>query len=250
MVLDFTLGVTVKTRSKKTFRPGFTLIELSFSLAFYTTIVTIALATFLGILGVYSRAQNLTRTQTVARSTLDTLIKDLRTAQNVRHYALYNSNDTETGTLVNPIRDINENLRYYARDYWCITSDTNQRGYVNLWNASIGRFQLVRMANGCNTFKGYEQLVDNDVWSDTTSNPGNPGNTRSDAPGERSLKIDPVTNKDYRGLVINRIGDSDPAVWEVQVSAYSGKRVPPETSNLLDQFSASTTLKTVVSTRE
>lgn len=235
-------------------RSGFTLIELSFSITFYTMIVVVALAAFLGILGIYSKAQSLTRTQTVSRSVMDSLVRDLRTAQTVRHFALYNSKDTDTNTIPNPVLNNNDAAtianRALARDYWCIISDSTQRGYVNLWNAKAGHYVLVRMSQGCDTLQGYEQIVDNDVWTDATSNINPLAGAAASATDSGALHEDTVTGKDYRGLVIKRIGTSEPAIWRAQVSVYSGKRVPPSSADILDQFSAGTTLQTVVTTRQ
>lgn len=231
-------------------------------MAFYTAIVMVALAAFVGIFGVYSRAQSLTHTQASARSVLDVVVKDLRTAQTVRYYPQWNS--IASDGVQNPMylasnfppNNYNTNMRGRVRDYYCISSSSGQKGYANLWNVVANRYVLIRMPQGCDTFAGYEMLVDGNVWSDATATANlaelngigyaRPSDPVSD-PG--ALHLDTTTGKDYRGLVISRLGTADPAIWKVQVSVYSGKRVPPAQSNLLDQFSASTTLQTIVTTR-
>lgn len=211
-------------------RSGFTLIELTFSISFYTVIVVIALVGFIGIFNLYNRAQGITRTQLQARTAMDSLILDLRNAKTVDSYA--------TGSLSPASGD---SLAGSARDVFCLSGDGYSRGYASLYLPQTQHYHLVRMQS-CNSFTNYELLVGTDVWVNVPNGSGA-------SPGLLTGAASP--------LMITRVSTSSltpatPATWRVHLAVHRGTRVPgvPGFENISDPISAETILESVVSTRK
>lgn len=214
----------------KSGRSGFTLIELTFSISFYTMIVVTALAVFIGVLNLYNRAQGVTRTQLQSRTAMDALVRDLRNAKTIESFA--------TGAA-SPARS--DALAGSAIDVFCLSGDGFSRGYASLFMAATKRYHLVRMQS-CTSFTNYELLIGPDVWADVSS------------AGAGAAGLLPA---DRKPLQITRVTTltatpSSPAVWRVRVSAHRGTRVPgvPGQENITDPLSAETILESVVATRK
>ncbi len=227
-------------KSVKSYHPqGFTLIEITFSIAFLTMILATVLAGFIGIMGLYNRSQGLGLTATAARNSLNTLTEDLRQTTKVEFFSGPGANDTfgnaNPRSAPFPSAPI--------KTFYCLTSDTRQIGYGLVRNATSGRFHLTRFegsngANGCSSLERAQQLVGDDLWSDSSP----------------SLPEPP--SKDYRPFVITRANANpalaaDAPVWQLRVSVHRGSRIPGVSGQefLTDQFSAETTLQTTVLSR-
>ncbi len=221
---------------------GYTLLELTFAIGLLTFITMTSVAAFVGILGLYNKAQSLVRTQQETRNAIDQLTRDLRQTYTVIYRA--SSVDYQAAMGGAPLRGPISNMK----DFFCLTSeDTSfQVGYALLWRQSTGNFHLVRSAS-CQDFTNVEQTVSLDVWSDKGS--GNPvpvdgGVSESSAATPAALPMD------RRPLVISQITNTDPKVWYVRVSTYRGGGLPGTTTFDLDRFGAQTTLESVITTRQ
>lgn len=216
---------------------GFTLVEITFSIAFLTMILATVLAGFIGIMGLYNRSQGLGLTADAARNSLNVLTDDLRQTTKVEFFDNSGATDSFAGNL-------NPRPAPFTGDtktFYCLTTDTRQVGYGLVKNATSGKYHLTRFegsngANGCSSLERAQQLVGDDLWSD--SNPALPS----------------TPPNDYRPFVITRANPSlvdDAPVWQVRVSAHRGSRIPGVSGQefLTDQFSAETTLQTTVLSR-
>lgn len=237
---------------------GFTLIEITFSIAFLSMMMVSVLAGFLGVLSLYNQAQGLGRTADNARSSMSVLVSDLRQTTKVEYWPNgtdVTAKDTfmypDTTTLVNANPRVfpaaSQSLRNSIKDFYCLSSDTRQIGYALLYNNNTRKFHLARFAgaagaDGCSSFTKVEYLVDADLWSDG-------GGSNTVTPDSTALARSP---KDYRPFQISKLTRdvSAPAVWQVKVGVHRGTYIPGTTSNLItDQFSASTTFQTIVDAR-
>jgi|GEM_PF-6214880 len=222
---------------------GFTLVELTLSIAMYTFISLVAVTSFVGIFGIYNKAQSLTRTQQQARESIDSLIRDLRNTEKVEYFATSGVVDSlNASARANPADA--DALSGSIRDFYCLTSTTSgfSRGYAALYLASTNKYHLIRM-NDCTSTKNYELLIGPDTWLDAPSGgPGSPG-----------LLQPCVSGEDLRPLQIKSVVvGSQPAIWDVTVAAHRGTRVKCVLGQegIADQFSAETTLRTIVTTRK
>jgi len=131
----------VHRRHKK----GYTLLELTFSIAFLTVIVTVSLVSFIGIFGIYSKAQSLTRTQEEARKAMDSLTRDLRQTLSITPIT------TAAGaTIANGV---------------CLNTGVRQIGYAQVLVPELGYYVLAR-SDDCATFATPKYVMSTDVWSD------------------------------------------------------------------------------------
>lgn len=212
---------------------GFSLLELTFSIAFYTFIVLTAVTSFIGIFGIYNKSQNLTRTQLQSRAALDTLVRDLRNTE-LRSFS---------ASPVGPLASDPGGLASRLSSIFCLTaSDGFVKAYAALYLPETQHFHLIRMQN-CDTTVGYEMLIGPDTWLDDPV--GASQNTPGDLANSGDLNAVPLQ-------ITQLNGGSTPKVWQVTVAAHSGSRVKtlPGQQDLVDQFSAETTLQTVVTTRK
>lgn len=190
-------------------RGGYTLLELTLSIAFYTMIVTIALAGFIGIFGIYNKAQSLTRTQEEARRGIDALTRDLRLTR-----------DVTVGTVAVP----------NVRKYYCLSIGTNSVGY-GLQNLGSNVYALVR-ANSCSAagFASATLATSSDVWVDR--------DPLWDVDGAQDpFVIAPVVT-----------ATNGPTVWQVRLGVFRGVSAPGKTSFVVgsDMFGAGTVLQSLV----
>lgn len=170
-------------------RSGYTLVELTFSLGIYTALVVSALVGFLGILGIYNKAQSLTRVQQETRKALDIVSRDLREAR-----------------LVSPVSTSSSLINGYCLQN---TSTGLQVAYGQaLIPGRPGYLGLVR-SESCNPSSA-DQLVfitATDVWTDRSPNGFDAAN--------RSFVISNVTS-----------ASSSSKVWKVRVGAFRGNSAP------------------------
>lgn len=200
-------------------RPGFTLVELLFSISFLAALVLGATISYVNILGIYNRAQGLTRTQTAARSAMDTLTRDLSRTDAVQ---------APTDATPPPVPVDRPNGVTGVRDYHCLVDSRSniRRAYALLSLSSDNNWHLARMQD-CTSLNNYQVLIDSPTWSDTAAGTGCEVLTISDS---------------TRGT------NAQPKVWEVTVRASHGLRNPcgPADANLGDTLAASTILRTHV----
>jgi type II secretory pathway pseudopilin PulG len=191
-------------------RGGYTLLELTLSIAFYTVIVTIALVGFVGIFGIYNKAQSLTRTQEEARRGIDALSRDLRLA---------NSAVLETGPIPNILK------------YYCLSIGTNNIGY-GLKDLGSNVYALVR-ANSCDSagFTNATLVTSSDVWVERTP-------------------LWSTTPVDQSPFVISQVetATNGPKVWQVRLGVFRGLSAPGKSNFVIgaDMFGAGTVLQSLV----
>lgn len=196
-------------------RSGYTLIELMFSIAFLSALVLGATISFVNILGIYNRAQGLTRTQDAARDSLDTISRDLV------HTTDYIT--TPAPSLSDGITDIS--------DFYCLRDieGASEKGYA-LLQLSDRNYHLARLQD-CSSTANYQLLVPSPTWSKSTTIAGGVQNSScTDA------------------LQIESLPNVEPKVWRVTVRVSHGDRDPcgAANENLGDTRAASTVLTTHV----
>jgi Tfp pilus assembly protein PilW len=202
----------MKTRLLHRKRGGYTLLELTLSIAFYTVIVTIALVGFIGIFGIYNKVQGLTRTQEETRKGMDALTRDLRQT---------------TGVTYPVVSDV--------RHAHCLTVDNNQPvGYGLKRVGATDQYALAR-STSCTDYANAVFVTSTDVWSD--KNP-----FFQDA-GTQPLQISAVTTAGS--------GGSGPKVWQVRFATFRGISAPTMTSynSATNQFGAGTMLQSLIVAR-
>lgn len=200
---------------------GYTLLELTFSIAFYTMIVTTALIGFIGIFGIYNKAQSITRTQEEARKAMDTLTRDLRQTNNLL---------AVTPEAGQPI---------LANSSYCLNVGGQQVGYGLKLLTDKNHYVLVRSSTappGKSPCQNYDQaalVTSSDVWTD--KDPFFP-------PTSDPFVIDQVSGT----------GGIGPVVWQVRFGVYRGVSAPTMSnfSVATDQFGAGTMLQSIVTSRE
>lgn len=193
-------------------RGGYTLLELTLSIAFYTVIVTIALAGFIGIFGIYNKAQGLTRTQEETRKGMEALVRDLRQT---------------TSLTTTPVPS---GILYHH----CLSVGTQQVGYGLKQVGTSGIYSLARTTI-CNNYDNAEFVTSTDVWSER-------GAIRFPS-GAYPLEISPVaTTSDGSG----------PAVWQVRFGSFRGPTAPSRSdfNPAVNQFGAGTMLQAIVVARD
>lgn len=199
---------TVHRRHKQ----GYTLLELTFSIAFLTVIVTVSLVSFIGIFGIYSKAQSLTRTQEEARKAMDSLTRDLRQTLSITPIT------TPVGaTIVNGL---------------CLNTGVRQIGYAQVLVPELGYYVLAR-SETCTSFATPKYVMSSDVWSDR-------GPTLWT--GDQSSFAIQQVNASATG----------PVIWQVRVGAFRGSSAPskPGFAGETDIYSAGTMLQSIVVTRQ
>jgi len=206
-------------------RGGYTLLELTFSIALYTAIVLMCLIGFIGIFGIYNKAQSLTRTQEEARKAMDALTRDLR--QTIRV--------TKPATVVS----------YGARPVLalhCLDTGGQNVGYGLGYIASQNHYVLVRSTN-CTDFSQAALVTSPDVWSEKLAPNLWPDTSTDDgvAPDTAPFKISQVATT----------GGIGPVVWQVRIGVFRGATAPSKnpTAAVTDQFGAGTMLQSVVISR-
>ena len=209
-------------------RRGFTLVELTFSIAFLTVLAFGSTITFVYILGVYNKAQSLTRTQAAARQSMDALVRDLRLTDAVIPRSLVG-----------------------FKNAYCLSKSDGSTTLYALRLSSTGKYQLVRYSIGCNASipvaiaatQPYEQLVAGDLWSDDGTLPVE----------YAALVIQPA---DSRCPTVNTAGcPTTVPIWLVRTSVFRGASVAGKipgtaSADVKDTFGAGTTLQSTVSTRD
>lgn len=205
---------TTKRKSKK----GYTLVELTFSIALYTSMVMIALIGFISIFGIYNKAQSLTRTQEEARQAMDILTRDLR--------------QTSGLLAVTPPADI-----LYP---YCLDMSGRQVGYGLKFLTDKEHYVLVRsagIADACSNFDKATLVTSPDVWSDKKAPIG---------------PFDPAVAPPLAISQVANTGDVSSVVWQVRVGVFRGVSAPemPGFSSYTDQFGAGTVLQSIVISRE
>lgn len=196
-------------------RKGYTLVELTLSIAFFTTIITLALTGFIGIFGIYNKAQSLTRTQEEARKAMDTITRDLRLTRSI-------TSDAPAGIL----------------DGRCLDIAGRQIGYGLLFLPDKGYYVLARSstsANPCTDYSNATLVTGSDVWSDK------PALVGPFPPGARPFEISQVSGSSGSG----------PVAWQVRFGVYRGVSAPtmPGFSVTTDMFGAGTMLQSIVIAR-
>ncbi|MCC7543149.1 hypothetical protein IT415_00330 [bacterium] len=194
-------------------RSGFTLIELTFSIAFLSMLALGATISFVNIIGIYNRAQGLTRTQDAARNAMDALSRDLVRTTDVL--------TTPAPTLA-PVAGVSGVARFHClRD----SEGASERGYA-LLRLADNRFHLARLQN-CSTLANYQLLAPLPTWSTSTASP---------------------VSDCADAFVIRQVPKSVPKVWQVTVRVTQGDRDPcgaPD-ANARDTLAATTVLSTHV----
>ncbi len=197
-------------------RQGYTLLELTLSIAFYTVIVTIALVGFLGIFGIYNKVQGLSRTQEEARKGMDVLSRDLRQATEV--------------TVPSPMPS--GVLRAY-----CLRVGTQSIGYglKQVGTTSPAIYTLARSTN-CTDYSQSVFVTSTDVWSEKG------GNLDRFPSGAESFVIERVANTG---------GAYELTVWQVRFGVFRGESAPSRLDYNLDRnrYSAGTMLQSIVVVR-
>ncbi|MDQ5944364.1 MAG: hypothetical protein QG658_431 [Patescibacteria group bacterium] len=210
-------------KNKRHMRKGYTLIELTFSIAFYTMIVTIALVGFIGIFGIYNKAQSLTRTQEETRKAMDTLTRDLRQTRNLLPATLMAGQD--------------------IKDSYCLNVSGQLVGYGIKYISDKQQYILVRSSEAktagqtpCTDYSSAVLVTSSDVWSDKKA-PSGPFPATA-----RPLVIEQVSGS----------GGTGPVVWQVRAGVFRGVSAPtmPGFTTVTDQFGAGTMLQSIVVTRE
>lgn len=226
-------------------RKGFTLLELTLAMAFLTMIALGATATFIYILGVYNKSQSLIRTQSAARSSMDTLVKDLRLTGTVFPISTYPAG--------------------YKQGYCLVRNDGSLNVLYVLRKSSVNnRYQLIRSPANCRNITGstwtitnvnqpYEQLVEGDLWSDDDTTDLS-GTVTPGLDGYRPFIITPADSRCNPAIGAASC-PTTAQVWAARISVFRGASVPGKipgtsTADLKDQFAASTTLQTTVTTRD
>lgn len=231
-------------------RPGYSIVELIFAIAFLTSISAICLAGFVNIFGLFNKAQSVARTQEEARNAIDVIMRDLRNTTSIDGLDMA----TPGFVTVTPAADLAAvppaaviasgtfSRTSPSKDVFCLHQATTGKsvGYV-LMRTGTGTataFRLFR-TDGCWDFTRATQLVSQDVWSDTGSTPG--VNAQPLPADRRPLRIDKITGGT----------DGSPVVWQVKLAVHRGNRVPGVTiDGNDDRFSAETVLQGTVNTRE
>lgn len=190
-------------------RRGYTLIELMFSIAFLSALVLGATLSFVNILGLYNRAQGLTRTQSAARDAISVLSRDLGHTSEIE---VKNGPLATTGASTNTVT--------------CLKDDRGgvDRGYA-LLQMSDGKAHLARLQS-CSSLTDYQLLVPSPVWSTSVSPSCTDAFTIEDANEGKAV---------------------EPKTWKVTVRVSHGERNPCGTDVAAsDSFAASTVLTTHV----
>lgn len=206
----------MKTRFLHRKRGGFTLLELTLSIAFYTVIVTIALVGFIGIFGIYNKVQGLTRTQEETRKGMDALTRDLRQTEGV------------TYPVVGVVGDI-----LYAH---CLSVDNQPVGYGLKLVPTTGIYALAR-STSCTNYANAVFVTSTDVWSER----GGPAGVRF-PPAAQPLVISPV---------VTTSAASGPKVWQVRFGSFRGTSAPSRSdyNSATNQFGAGTMLQSLIVAR-
>lgn len=208
------------TRSKR----GYTLLELTLSIAFYTVIITIALIGFIGIFGIYNKAQSLTRTQEEARKAMDQLTRDLRQTKRLQ-------DPGPSGVTYGGVEVL-------ARH--CLDTGGQNVAYGLVFITSRNHYVLARSTE-CRNFINAELVTSSDVWSekdplwpDTNSDDGT-------APDTAPFKIVPVATT----------GGVGPIVWQARIGVFRGQTAPSKNAAaaISDQFGAGTMLQSIIISR-
>ena len=210
-------------RLKRTHK-GYTLIELTFSITFYTMIVTTALIGFIGIFGIYNKAQSITRTQEEARKGMDTLTRDLR----------------QTNNLLSVVPEGGQPI--LAGSSYCLNVGGQQVGYGLKLLSDKNHYVLVRSSTAPDSkspCQNYDQAVlvtSSDVWSDKPA----------------PIGPFPATARPFVLEQVSGSGGTGPVVWQVRFGVFRGVRAPTMAgfSPATDQFGAGTMLQSIVASRE
>lgn len=197
-------------RSRK--RTGYTLIELILSMSFLTVIVTVSIVSFIGVFGIYSKAQSLTRTQEEARKAMDSLTRDLRQTLSITPIT-----GPVGATIANGV---------------CLNKGVRQVGYAQRLVPELGYYVLAR-SEDCATFATPKYVMSTDVWSDRGPSLW--------AGAQSSFAVEQV-NASATG----------PVIWQVRVGAFRGSSAPskPGFAGETDIYSAGTMLQSIVVTRQ
>lgn len=203
------MGSNSKLRNHK---KGYTLIELTFSIAFLTILVTVSLVSFIGIFGIYSKAQSLTRTQEEARQAMDAITRDLRQTVSVSQI----TGPVTGATILNG---------------YCLNAGVRQIGYAQVLVAELGYYVLAK-SESCTDFTSPRYVMSTDVWSDR--DPLWSG-------AQSSFLIEQVN-----------VTADGPVIWQTRVGAFRGASAPskPGSATETDVFSAGTMLQSIVVTRQ
>lgn len=202
----------IPARSKR----GYTLLELTLSIAFYTVIITIALVGFIGIFGIYNKAQSLTRTQEEARHAMDQLTRDLRQTRRLQDPGP--PGVTYGGTEVL--------LRH------CLDTGGQNVAYGLVYITSRSHYVLAR-STACRDFTRAELVTSSDVWSEKA-----PLWTAS---GTEPFSITPVATT----------GGTGPVVWQARIGVFRGQTAPSKdaVAAISDRFGAGTMLQSIIISR-
>lgn len=206
-------------------RGGYTLLELTFSIALYTAIVLMCLIGFIGIFGIYNKAQSLTRTQEEARKAMDALTRDLRQTIRVTKPATTVSYGGQPVLAVHCLDTGGQNVAYG------LGFVTSRNHYVLVRSTSCTDFSQASLVTSSDV---WTEKFAPDLWPDTIADDGNPPDT---AP----LKISQVATT----------GGFGPVVWQVRIGVFRGATAPSKnpTAAVTDQFGAGTMLQSVVISR-
>ncbi|QQS27071.1 hypothetical protein IPM44_00610 [bacterium] len=208
-------------RSKR----GYTLLELTLSIAFFTVIITIALVGFIGIFGIYNKAQSLTRTQEEARKAMDQLTRDLRQTKRLQDPGLPSGVDYGGRTVL-------------ARH--CLDTGGQNVAYGLVFITSRNHYVLARSTE-CRNFANAELVTSSDVWSE--KDPPWPDTNGDDgtAPDTAPFKIVPVATT----------GGVGPIVWQARIGVFRGQTAPSKNAAaaISDQFGAGTMLQSIIISR-
>lgn len=212
----------VWTLSRK--RKGYTLLELTLSIAFYTVIITFALVGFIGIFGIYNKAQSVTRTQEEARRAMDQLTRDLRQTKALR--------DTSATTVYYGLKPV-----LIRR---CLDLGGQNVGYGLVYVTERNHYVLARSTD-CLDFSKAVLVTSSDVWSEKDP-------VWSDTAGDDG--VDPDTAP-FKIVPVATTGGTGPIVWQVRIGVFRGASAPSKNAAtaITDQFGAGTMLQSVVVSR-